>query len=275
MKDKKFFGYDFSQLTVIGILTVLFLFICVFCIGNKDNNAPRENMHSENQDNNIRDHGDIPHVNKSVFLSKGQSAPIVDSNNNTIKSMVVGVGWSPVRATEYRNDIDSTVILVDSQTKETCEICYYRLKGPNGSVFHHGYNLTGDDAENTFGESVYKDDENIDVYLDKVPLGYDKIYFVLNIFDANARGQTLNLVQDMYINIYNSGDNNLLMNYRVDGNTPGNALILGVATRDVTYNKQLQNADDVAKSCWTFKALGEPYFAEDIKQLCITCSQLQ
>lgn len=256
-----FLRYDREQKIVFFSLLILLFMISIFTVLTKD--AP------ENIQNNPEEPNNNPslHLSKKVILEKGDEAPIVDENNNGLKSIFVGVGWTPAGDFEMRMDVDSTVILVDSANKTFEEICYYHLTGPG--VKHHGDNLTGENTQ-TQVASLQFDDENIDVFLNEIPKNYDKIYFVLNIFDATKRRQTLNIVRDMYINIYDL-NKNLLMQYLVNENTIGNALVLGVAEVDRVEEQKQLSTNKQYVPIWTFKAIGMPLTVKDIDELCKFC----
>ena len=251
-----FNNYTGEQKIIFSVLMLLLIFITCFCKFYKE--TPIDPT----------DPSPVPQQRQSLFLSKGEEAPIVDANNNGLKHILVGVGWDP--ATGYGNnmDVDSSVILFDTESKKDYTVYFSQKKGPNNCVKHHGDNLTGEDYSHPLANSSNADDENIDVYLDDVPLKYDKIYFILNIFEAYNRNQTLNIVQNMYINIYDPASNTLLMTYQVSGETQGTGLILGVATRDeTTYENQLPTQGQSATSRWSFKAIGQTYNVEDINDL--------
>lgn len=264
-KESKIFflNYDKEQRIVFFSLLILLFLIGIFTALTKDNTEIVQN--NPNKPNNPS-----PKLAQKLILEKGEEAPIVDENNNGLKSIFVGVGWTPASETEIRMDVDSTVILVDSVHKDAEEICYYNLRGPG--VTHHGDNLTGENTQSQVN-SMSLDDENIDVYLSEIPKKYDKIYFVLNIFDANERGQSLSIVRDMYINIYDL-NKNLLMQYLVNENTFGNALVLGVAEVDREEERRQLTTNDKYVPVWTFKAIGTPLNVKDINDLCHYCKYL-
>lgn len=188
-----------------------------------------------------------------IRLSQGQEIKI-RFNNKPLKRIVVGLGWDPVGATERANmDIDSSVFVMGQRG---FDIVYFgKLKHPSGCVVHHGDNLTGVDI----GPNV--DDENIDVFLDKVPTDRDKLVFVLNIYDCVKRKQNLSKVKNMYIKLYDPVSHTPLVEYRVNANMGGNtALVVGIATR--------------VGSEWVFKAVGRGSNAKSISELAVECDKL-
>lgn len=257
---------DRQQKTVFSVLAFLLVCIVLFCVFFREDsseiNQPEENVRTS------RKMG-------SLNLSKGESTVIADENNNRIDHILVGVGWDPAPAGSIKIDVDSTVILANSTTGDTFAVCYYKLRGPGGCVIHHGDNLTGRDSITDFA-SESADDENIDVYLDKINENYDRIYFVLNIFRSDIRRQTLNQIKNMYINIYNPQTKQLLLTYRVNEYTPGTAVVLGVSKRIGTEPGDMQLPATGRPNIyeWDFTALGNFSNAKDISQLCDLCSAM-
>ena len=272
--------YDGQQKTLFWILLILFVLIMFFLRFSRnhiDNSYIAQNPPSQGQnqgENGNPTEPTPPPQKQSLFLSKGEEAPIVDENNQGLAHILVGVGWDPISNNPYqsRMDVDSSVILVDENYMTDFVVYYLVKQGPNMSVIHHGDNLTGENNPNPFSGSYSNDDENIDVYLNKIPLNYNKIYFILNIFEAYSRNQTLSIVQNMYINIYDPSHNTLLMTYQVTGETQGTGILLGVATRgETTTTRELPTQGTRSTSVWTFRALGNPYFVKDINELKTIC----
>ena len=272
-----FFSYDTQQKVVFTTLIILFIIIilCLRMFRDPFPQNPIAQNPSQSQENTTPpapEETPLPQ-RQSLFLSKGDEAPIVDENNQGLSHILVGVGWDPAEV-GHRMDVDSSIVLVDENYNNDYVVYYRNLQGPNWSVVHHGDNLTGNNFEFDFGRSASNDDENIDVYLNKVPSNYNKIYFILNIFRAYERNQSLSGVKNMYINIYDPAHNSLLMTYTVTGDTLGTAIILGVATRGETVTTQeFSNMGTKSYSLWSFRALGNTYYAEDIDQLRDVCKR--
>ncbi|MBR0289482.1 MAG: TerD family protein, partial [Selenomonadaceae bacterium] len=71
-------------------------------------------------------------------------------------------------------------------------IYFGKLHHESDCIKHMGDNLTGE------GEG---DDEQIFVDLDKMPAQYDKLIFVVNIYQAVARKQHFGMIKNAYIRI--------------------------------------------------------------------------
>lgn len=181
-----------------------------------------------------------------VRLAQGQEVKIHFADNRTLQKIVVGVGWDPTRHGENM-DIDTSVV-VDG--RDEMEVVYFGdLKHPSGCVIHHGDNLTGEDE----GDNK-SDDENITVYLDKVPQDRDRLIFVLNIYKCEERRQQLGDVKNMYIRLYDPIAKKAIIEYKVDANMKNDtALIIGMACR--------------RGGEWFFKAIGKGSRARNIAQL--------
>ncbi len=279
-------SYDTQQKTLFWVLLIMFVLIMFFLRFSRnrfDNSYIAQNppYQGQNQGENPTEPSPPPQ-RQSLFLSKGEEAPIVDENNQGLAHILVGVGWDPVGGVDgngytgftggHNMDVDSSIVLVDENNNNDYVVYFRNLRGPNGCVIHHGDNLTGDNSSTPLGNIGSGDDENIDVYLNNVPLNYNKIYFILNIFEAYSRNQTLSIVQNMYINIYDPAHNTLLMSYQVTGETSGTGILLGVATRgETTTTQDLPTTGTRSTSVWTFRALGNPYFVKDIEELKNIC----
>lgn len=181
-----------------------------------------------------------------VRLSQGQEVKIHFTDNRPLTKIIVGVGWDPAVG-NHDMDVDSSVIVAGNNVKEV--VYFGDLKHPSGCVVHHGDNLTGEDE---MGHQA--DDENITVYLDKVPQNRDRLIFVLNIYDCRNRHQQLGNVKNMYIRLYDPVSKKAIIEYKIDANMKNDtALVIGMAYR--------------RGSEWLFKAIGKGSRAEDVWQL--------
>ena len=171
---------------------------------------------------------------ETVQLSQGQEVRIQFEDGSALSKIYVGVGWDPA-VSGSNMDIDSSVIVAGGGS---FDLVYFGDKDhPSGCVHHHGDNLTGEGDANS-------DDENISVNLDRVPANRDKLYFVLNIYDCEARRQNFSKVRNMYIRLDDPDSGTHLIEYRLKSDM-GNytAMVIGVAYK--------------SGSDWIFKAIGE------------------
>jgi stress response protein SCP2 len=124
-----------------------------------------------------------------ITLSQGQEVTIRRPDRRTLTEISVGVGWDPAKGAEDM-DVDSSVVLLSEDNRQMDLVYFMDKEHETGCVIHHGDNLTGE------GDAQDGDDENISVYLTKVPKDRDKLVFVLNIYNCDRRGQTLDKVRN-------------------------------------------------------------------------------
>lgn len=186
---------------------------------------------------------------KTVKLAQGEEAKIsiagAGAGGGSLTKIMVGVGWDP---SEYGDnmDIDSSVIVAGGRNYET--VYFGDLTHSSGCVIHHGDNLTGEDYDDN------GDDENITVYLNKVPYDRDRLIFVLNIYNCYDRNQSFRDVKNMYIKLYDPATRKPLIEYNMkDVHGDDTAIIIGKAYR--------------RGSEWYFKAIGEGSCAADVDDL--------
>ncbi|MCQ2466612.1 MAG: TerD family protein [Clostridia bacterium] len=191
-------------------------------------------------------------VGKSIKLMQGQEVMIRYSDDRPLNNIYVGVGWDPSKF-GASIDVDTSIVVVGNQASEL--IYYGNKEHPTGCVIHHGDNLTGDSMFNT------EDDENISVFLKKVPADRDRLYFVLNVFDCVQRRQTFGMIKNLYIKIFDPDSKKTLIEYYVKGNfNKDTGLIIGVA-----YKKN---------GGWMFKAIGQGTKSKTVHDLRSVCASL-
>jgi stress response protein SCP2 len=116
------------------------------------------------------------------------------------------------------------------------DLVYFgNLRHKSGSVQHMGDNLTG------AGEG---DDEQILVELTSVPLEYDRIIIVVNIYQAYQRKQHFGLIQNAFIRLVDAKTNVEMCRYNLsDDYSNMTAMIFGEIYR---HNGE-----------WKFNAIGQ------------------
>lgn len=235
---RKVGGCDCFKKTISCSKTMKYQFQCIYCNELEiDYSLPSRSGSSAKEGETVR-------------LSQGQEVKIRYADDRPLSRINVGVGWDP--ATVGNNiDVDSSVLVMSGQRRD-CDLVYYGNKEhPSGCVIHHGDNLTGEDIPNS-------DDENISVYLNKVPSDKDRLVFVLNIYDCVNRRQTFGGIKNLYIRLYDPDSKNALIEYKVLGNfSRDTALTIGMA-----YKKD---------GAWMFKAIGKGSGAPDVMKLAAEC----
>lgn len=197
----------------------------------------------------------------SVNLVKGQKVNLQKSDGGVLKKVIVGLGWDEAQpqksggflgglfsgAKTQNIDCDaSAFVCTDGRVASNTDIVYFgNLSHGSGAVKHMGDNLTGAGAG---------DDEQIIVDLEKVPQKYDKIVFVVNIYQARQRNQHFGMIQNAFIRIIDADNNQELCRYNLSDNYDNmTAMIFAEIYR---HNGQ-----------WKFSAVGQATQDNDIKSL--------
>lgn len=190
----------------------------------------------------------------SVNLQKGQKVDLTKGNAG-LKTLVVGLGWdeAPKKFSLFAKqediDCDASAILINANTKKLMgpvDVVYFgNLAHRSGSVRHCGDNLTG------AGDG---DDEQIIVELTRVPQDFDRIVFVVNIYQANQRKQHFGMIKNAFIRVVDADTGKELCKYNLSENYDGmTAMVFGEVYR---YNGE-----------WKFGAIGEPTHDNSISEM--------
>ena len=137
-----------------------------------------------------------------VSLQKGQKVDLTKGNPG-LKRIMVGLGWD---VNQYDGgadfDLDASAFLLGENGKVAKDedfVFYGNLAHESQAVVHQGDNLTGE------GDG---DDEQIEVDLSKVPANIERIAFTVTIYDAQARGQNFGQVNNAYVRVARTNDQN-------------------------------------------------------------------
>lgn len=180
----------------------------------------------------------------SVNLQKGQKVEL-RKNSGALRHVIVGLGWDEVEqkkklfgAKPADLDLDASAFLCQNgKLTDNSDVVYFNnLSHKSGAVKHMGDNLTG------AGDG---DDEQIRVDLERLPSNYDKIIFVVNIYQAAQRGQHFGMVQNAFIRIFDDETGEELCKYNLSENYTGmTGMIFGELYRH--------------NGAWKFGAIGQP-----------------
>ncbi|MCI9121077.1 MAG: TerD family protein [Oscillibacter sp.] len=180
----------------------------------------------------------------SVNLQKGQKVELRKSTGGDLRRVMVGLGWDEVKRkgglfAPKPQDIDcdaSAFVCVGGKLVSNSDVVYFgNLRHSSGAVNHMGDNLTG------AGEG---DDEQIFVELSTLPEQYDKIVFVVNIYQAAQRRQHFGLIQNAFIRVCDAETNQELCRYNLSESYDNlTAMVFGELYR---YKGQ-----------WKFSAIGQ------------------
>ncbi len=194
----------------------------------------------------------------SVNLQKGQKVELRKDNGGDLRRVMVGLGWDEVQQSKglfaalfssgsQAIDCDASAFAcMGGRLCAASDIVYFgNLSHKTGAIRHMGDNLTG------AGDG---DDEQILVDLDRLPQDYDKIVFVVNIYQAMQRSQHFGMIRNAFIRICDAETNKELCRYNLSENYQGmTAMIFGELYR---YNGK-----------WKFNAMGQPTQDNDLGTL--------
>jgi len=131
-----------------------------------------------------------------VSLKKGGNVSLTGSDPS-LKSLKIGLGWETRETSGAEFDLDASLFMVNASGKVRDDadfIFYNQLKSKCGSVLHTGDNRTGE------GDG---DDEELQVFLDKVPSNIDRLVVAVTIHDEENGGLNFGQVRDAFIRIVN------------------------------------------------------------------------
>ena len=164
----------------------------------------------------------------AIILQKGQKIDLTKGHPG-LEKIVVGLGWDPIQKKSggllgglfgggnsggSNMDIDASVIMLqDDKFLGKENLVYFgNMKSNCGSVVHTGDNTTG------AGDG---DDEQVIVDLKKVPANVNKLVFVVNIYDCVKRKQDFGQVENAFIRVLNSSNNEELLKFNLSENYAG------------------------------------------------------
>lgn len=193
---------------------------------------------------------DASRVGSKVRLAQGQEVEISATGPSALEQILVGVGWD-ISTEGSCVDVDASVF-VCSSSEDDCELVSFKhLVHSSGCVVHLGDNLVG--GKNDKSEEAI-DSENINVYLNRVPERCDQLFFVVNIFSCDDRGQDFSSVNNLYIRLSNAKTGQVLVEYTVDQNMQNKTgMVIGKAYRRNGH--------------WIFKAIGHAVYVRTVEEL--------
>lgn len=181
-------------------------------------------------------------MSETVSLTKGENINLTKEAPGLSK-IVVGLGWDMLESASTA-DLDAMALLLkeDGKVRGNGDFIFYgmtkidgKLKTADGSVEHTGDNLTGE------GDG---DDEQIKVDLSLVPADVAKIVFLVDIYQAQSKGQNFGQVKNAFVRLVNGDDNSEVVRYDLSEDYSGK-------TDLVVAELYRHNGE------WKFKAVGE------------------
>ena len=182
-----------------------------------------------------------------VNLVKGQKINLRKEGGESLRNVMVGLGWDEVEQKRGffslftpKVDIDcdaSAILCKNGKLVDKNDLVFYNnLRHFTGTVVHQGDNLTG------AGEG---DDEQIMVNLAGLPEEYDKVVFVVTIYQARERKQHFGLIKNAFIRVCDERSGVELCKFNLSENYDGKtAMIVGELYR--------------SQGEWKFNAIGQP-----------------
>lgn len=189
----------------------------------------------------------------SISLQKGQKVSL-SKDRAGLSRVVVGLGWDEVKRkggffAPRPQPIDcdaSAIMLRGGKLVDNRDVVYFgNLRHMTGTVQHMGDNLTG------AGDG---DDEQIVVDLANVPVDYDKIVIVVNIYQAVQRKQHFGMIRNAFIRLVDGRNNTEMYKYNLsDDYSNMTAMIFGEIYR---HNGE-----------WKFNPIGQGTTDPGLKEL--------
>ncbi|MEG0857468.1 MAG: TerD family protein [Terrisporobacter sp.] len=161
--------------------------------------------------------------------------------NPGLKKVTLGTGWD-ISNGGVDFDIDIAAFLLDANNKfnAVSNVIFFNNRQGQGIA------LSGDNRSGA-GEG---DDETISIDLDMIDQSRQKIVFVVTIHEAQGRRQTFGMVNNSYVRLLDTANNNRELcrfNLKSDGST-ATSVIFAELYRDMGE--------------WQFKAVGEGKIAD-------------
>lgn len=210
-------------------------------------------------------------LNKSESINLTKAIDLSKGTTNNFEEVIIGLGWdaatskvenapkkkglfsslfsspTPIVSRPPDIDCDASIILCRNGHFISGEdlIYYGHLNHNSGAVHHCGDNLTGD------GDG---DDEQIIIRLKQLPNDVDRIGVVVNIYSARSRNQHFGMIENAFVRIVNTANNQEICRYNLSENYDGKiAMIFG----------ELYKSNNE----WQFKAIGNGTSDGSIQEL--------
>ena len=175
---------------------------------------------------------------RPVSLTKGQTVSLKKDGGVALTRIRMGLGWDPVVTKRglfggggrgANIDLDASAMMYAGS--RLGDLAYYgQLISKDGSIRHHGDNLTGE------GEG---DDEVIDVDLTRVPPAVTQVLFVVTSY----QGHTFEQVENAFCRLVDDTTGHELARYTLAGGMPFTGIVMAKVSRSA--------------SGWSLQAIGD------------------
>ncbi|KAM9982050.1 hypothetical protein ACTFIY_004372 [Dictyostelium cf. discoideum] len=181
-------------------------------------------------------------IGTGVSLVKDQQISL-SKEDPYLRKLTVGLGWDVNTTPSAPFDLDAVVFMLgaNGMVRQPADFIFYNNKqSRDGSIFHHGDNLTG------AGDG---DDEVVSVNLQAVSPDVTRLVFAVTIHQPELRRQNFGMVPRAFIRIANQETTRNICRYDLtnEGGT-NTAMIVGEVYRDP------QNPQH-----WSFIAVGKSF----------------
>lgn len=190
----------------------------------------------------------------AVSLSKGQGVSLRKAEND-LSQITIGLGWDVAEqkrgllgslfgGKQEDYDLDAIAFLLGADGKLTSpdDVVFYNAQEhPSGALWLTGDNRTG------AGDG---DDEQIIVKLDQLPAKYERILFVVSIYEGKTKRQDFGKVANAFIRAVDARNKEMC---RFD--ISGEASLAGHCS--LTFAEVLR-----ADGGWKFNAIGTPHVTD-------------
>lgn len=187
----------------------------------------------------------------AVSLNKGQGVSLRKADND-LSQVTIGLGWDVAAAKtgflgslfgkqpeEYDLDAIALVLGADGKMTGPQDAVFYNAKQhPGGAIWLTGDNRTGE------GDG---DDEQIIVKLDQVSDQYQRILFVVSIYEGKKKQQHFGKVTNAYIRAVD-GKGLEIARYNISGNSALDGQC------SLTFAELVRS-----NGAWAFNAIGTPH----------------
>jgi tellurium resistance protein TerD len=193
----------------------------------------------------------------AISLQKGQTISL-DKKTNDLSSITIGLGWKVKKKPGFfaklfgggdEFDLDAIAILLDDRGKIT-NLGGQQLQGSDVIFFnnlHHTSGCVVHTGDNLVGGAGTQDDEQIIVKLNSLPAQYNRILFLVSIYQGIQKKQHFGEIEQAFMRA-------------VDAN--GKEIVRYNMAEDPAYNNmRTMNFGEVYKKDgdWKFRALGDAY----------------
>lgn len=163
-----------------------------------------------------------------VNLQKGQKISLRKENAESIKKVMVGLGWDEAES-DYDEEIDcdaSAIVCKHGRLVNWDDVVFYnKLRHSSGAIVHQGDNLSGGDG--------IEDSEQIFVDLNSLGPDYDRIVFVVTIYKAHEKNQDFASINNAFIRIVDTLSGNELCRFELNECERGiTAMIVGELVKE-------------------------------------------